>query len=249
MHRIALVSSLVVCVASVLLLDSVAQMQTPVALAAAGDCSPAPCVLPPTQVSSSVGAVFEAPIIADPTNPARMIVGSLAPSDCGLGFYVTNDGGSNWNTVCMSSLNLGGQHYIPAFAPVLAYDRNGVAYIGGFYLDDNGRSSYGFEGFQKSSDGTTWSNPAPAVILQNYDPSYCWMAADDSPSSPYVNSVYISCVMVGPGNNNSQNQVVVAYSRNGGAPATPGTVPTISWLPGWMTATASTCRTWSAASA
>jgi hypothetical protein len=182
-------------------------------------CSPAPCVLPPTQVSSPPHGATDAPIAADPANPGRVILGSDGDA-CGsqgvLAFYVASDPGS-WSTVCMVPLTSGGQEYVPDFDPVLAYDRDGVAYIGGFYLDDNGRSSFGFEGFEKSSDGAIWSSPQPAVILSNYDPSYCWMTADDNASSPYVNSVYVSCVMVGPLNNNSNNQVTVTHSKDGGA--------------------------------
>jgi hypothetical protein len=99
----------------------------------------------------------------------------------------------------------------------LGYDRNGVAYIGGFYLNDNGETSFGFEGFEKSSDGVNWSNPAPAVVRRNYDPDYCWMAVDDNASSPYANSVYMACVMDGPLNKNTDNQVVVAHSTDGGS--------------------------------
>jgi hypothetical protein len=134
-----------------------------------------------------------------------------------LAFYVTNDGGSDWSTFCMVPFFSGQQEYIPDGDPVLAYDRNSVAYIGGFYVNDNGRTSSGFEGFQKSSDGVTWSDPEIAVIRPNYDPSYCWMAIDDGPASPYANSIYISCVMVGPLNNRTNNQVVVAHSTDGGA--------------------------------
>jgi hypothetical protein len=182
-------------------------------------CSPAPCVLTATQVSSGLYGAVDAPIAADPPNPERIIVGSddynCAPQS-GLSFYLTSNGGSSWDTFCMVPLFSGNQEYIPDVDPILGYDRDGIAYIGGFYLDDNGRTEFGFEGFEKSSDGVNWSNPAPAVVRQNYDPSYCWMAVDDSAISPYMNSVYISCVMVGL-NNQPYNQVVVAHSNNGGA--------------------------------
>jgi len=182
-------------------------------------CTPAPCVLPP--VAATQGG-FDAPIVADPANPTNLIVGISDDGDCppqvDTGFSLSTDGGTSWNDlVCMSQIFSNGEPYIPAGSPILGYDRNGVAYIGGFYLDDNGKTSFGFEGFEKSSDGVNWSSPKPAVVLQDYDPSYCWMAVDDSPASPYMNSVYISCVMVGPLNNNSNNQVVVAHSNNGGA--------------------------------
>jgi hypothetical protein len=131
----------------------------------------------------------------------------------------------------MVPLLSGDQEYIPDVDPVLGYDRNGVAYIGGFYLDDNGRSSFGFEGFEKSSDGVNWSSPGEAVIRRDYVPGYCWMAIDDSAASPYVNSVYISCVMVGPLSTNANNQVVVTRSTDGGATWQQGNVAPIQKSP------------------
>jgi hypothetical protein len=196
-------------------------------------CSPAPCVLPPTQVSFGVDAL-DAPIAADPANPARITVGADYPQcspQSGLAFYVTNDGGSDWSTFCMVPFFSGQQEYIPDGDPVLAYDRNGVAYIGGFYLDDSGRTEFGFEGFEKSSDGVNWSSPGEAVIRRDYVPGYCWMAIDDSAASPYVNSVYISCVMVGPLSTNANNQVVVTRSTDGGATWQQANVTTIQKSP------------------
>jgi hypothetical protein len=190
-------------------------------LSSSGDalsCSPAPCVFPPTQVSFGVDALG-APVATDPSNQGRIAVGSANPEctpQSGLGFYLTSDGGSNWNSFCMSPVFSGNQEYIPDVDPVLGYDRYGAAYVGGFYLDNSGRTSFGFEGFQKSSDGVNWSTPKPAVILQDHDPDYCWLAVDGSAASPYVNSVYVSCVMV-PLNNQPYNQLVVAHSGDGGA--------------------------------
>jgi len=198
------------------------QTRRAVSVSSNGDayhCGPAPCVLPPTQVSFGVDA-FDAPIAADPTNQERITVGSDNPQcspNSGLDFFLSGDGGLDWNSFCMSPVFSGNQEYIPDVDPVLGYDRNGAAYIGGFYIDNSGRASFGFEGFQKSSDGVNWSTPKAAVILQDYDPEYCWMAVDDSAASPYVNSVYVSCVMVGPLNRNTSNQVLVAHSNDGGA--------------------------------
>jgi hypothetical protein len=182
-------------------------------------CSPAPCVLSPT---AATHGGFDAPVAADPVNPNNLIVGVSDDGGCppqvDTAFSLSTDGGTSWNDLlCMPQIFPGGQQYIPAGNPVLGYDRNGVVYIGGFYLNDNGMSSFGFEGFEKSSDGVNWTSPRPAVILKHYDPDDCWMAVDDNASSPYVNSVYVSCVMVGPLNRNTDNQVVVAHSDNGGA--------------------------------
>jgi hypothetical protein len=181
-------------------------------------CSPAPCVLPP--VEGSLGG-FDAPVAANPANPQDLIVGSDnldCPYPTASGFNLSTDGGSSWgDLVCMVPIFSNNTEYVPIGSPILSYDHNGVAYVGGFYFDDSGESQFGFEGFEKSTDGTNWSAPAPAVIRQNYDPFDCWMAVDTNASSPYVDSVYVSCVMDGPLGSNSKNQVVVSHSNDGGA--------------------------------
>ncbi|HTA25256.1 MAG TPA: hypothetical protein VK763_17105, partial [Terriglobales bacterium] len=40
-------------------------------------CSPAPCVLPPTQASEGGAEVSDAPIVADPLNPLNLLLGSF----------------------------------------------------------------------------------------------------------------------------------------------------------------------------
>jgi hypothetical protein len=180
-------------------------------------CSPAPCVLPPVQ--GSPGG-FDAPVAANPANPQDLIVGSDnldCPYPTASGFNLSTDGGSSWgDLICMVPIFGNNTEYVPIGSPILGYDHNGVAYVGGFYFDDSGESQFGFEGFEKSTDGANWSAPAPAVIRQNYDPFDCWMAVDTNASSPYVNSVYVSCVMDGPLGSNSKNQVVVSHSNDGG---------------------------------
>ncbi|HTA25558.1 MAG TPA: sialidase family protein [Terriglobales bacterium] len=177
-------------------------------------CSPAPCVLPPTQ---GAPGGFDAPVAANPANPQDLILGSDytgCPYPIASAFNLSDDGGTNWSDlVCMVPIFNNGTEYVPIGSPILGYDRNGTAYIGGFYLDDSGESQFGFEGFQKSSDGENWSAPAPVVIRRNSDSYYCWMAVDANASSPYVNSVYVSCVMSGP---TTSPQVVVSHSNDGG---------------------------------
>jgi hypothetical protein len=184
-------------------------------------CSPAPCVLPPTQASPGPKNTDAAPIVADPSNPKHVLLGS-DDYNCSvyesLGFYVSADGGSDWNQVCMSSRFVDGQEYSPISGPILGYDRNGVAYIGGAYgSSGSGGASFAAEAFEKSSDGVTWSAPAPALASETYDFAYCWMAVDTNATSPYVDSVYVSCVKIGPDSQNTQNQVVVSHSNDGGA--------------------------------
>ena len=109
-----------------------------------------------------------------------------------------------------------GTGYNPIGSPILGHDHNGVAYIGGFYMNDSGESAFGFEGVEKSSDGVTWSLPVAAVIRPHYFPGSCWMAVDASATSPYVNSIYVSCIVVGPLGFDNQNQVIVSHSNDGG---------------------------------
>jgi hypothetical protein len=188
-------------------------------------CSPAPCVLPPSEITQSPNAAWDAPVVADPANPAHLIVGSQ--TDCfqgNVGFQVTTNAGSTWNQTCMSPLTYEGNEYIPdvglASGPILGYDRNGNAYIAGLYAyDGSGDPLAGFQGFQKYTANGGWSAPAVAVIGTKGEhlwPWYCWLSVDASPSSPYVDSVYISCVM-NPFQSGTHNQVVVSHSNDGGA--------------------------------
>jgi hypothetical protein len=182
-------------------------------------CSPAPCVLPAMQVSQGPNENWDAAIAADPSNPRNVIVGTN-DDNCGEngsaspGFLVSSDAGSDWSQYCMPGASGGGQYYFPIGFPTLGgYDRNGVAYIGGLY------SSFGTgggEGFQRSRDGVHWSVPAPAIFSYKYGQDSCWMTVDANIGSPYVNSVYVSCVnfLI---EQEPYNQLVVAHSSDGGA--------------------------------
>lgn len=181
-------------------------------------------MLAPTQASPGPNPAYDAPIVTDPSNPNNILVGSddyNCSLDESLGFYIALDRQSAWSQVCMSSRLFGGHEYIPADGPILGYDRHGFAYIGGYYASNDDSSSDNVlldgEAFEKSSDGVTWSAPTPAIVGQQYFPAYCWMAVDTSATSPYVDSVYVSCVMIGPNNQNTRNQVVVSHSNDGGA--------------------------------
>ena len=178
-------------------------------------CSPAPCVLGPTQASEDGAA--DAAVVADPASPKNLMVGSLG-SGCypgAVGAFLSFDGGSDWIFQCLPSTRYEGALFSPtsgpANGPIVGYDHNGVAYLGGTY-DTHNQKIY-FEGFQKSSDGVTWSTPAPALGRRDYIPYDCWMAVDANATSPYVNSVYISCVMQGK----YVNHLLVSHSADGGA--------------------------------
>jgi hypothetical protein len=183
-------------------------------------CSPAPCVLSPTQATQGQ-YFFDAPVVADPANPAHLIVGSQSVNcfQGGLGFWVSTNAGSTWSQTCMSPLTYEGNEYVPDSGPILGYDRSGNAYIAGLYgYDGSGDPEPGLLAFQKYTANGGWSAPAVAVIDKGepFYPQFCWLAVDTNAASPFVDSVYISCVLVGPLGTGTQTQVVVSHSNDGG---------------------------------
>jgi hypothetical protein len=181
------------------------------------NCSPAPCVLPPTQASEGGSIVTDSLIVSNPLNQKELLLGSF-DGNCypsALGFHLSRDGGSTWNRVlCMPFIDRKNFAYVPSFEPSVGYDRNGVAYAAGFYNDNEG-GSHGLLAVQKSSDGTHWSKPVVAL----HDPGQTFpfetsMAIDTSPTSPRVNSLYVSGVMWT--HSGRQNQILVAHSADGG---------------------------------
>jgi hypothetical protein len=182
-------------------------------------CSPAPCVLPPTQASEGGAEVIDAPIAADPLNPRHLLLGSLdfncGPSTFSV-FHYSQDGGSTWGVHCMPEINTAQGQYIPGFEPMVGYDSNGVAYIGDGYADNAGLH-YGLIALEKSSDGFNWSNPMIALGGPNNHSLFFYsaLAVDASPHSPYANNLYVSAVALNEPRQN-KNQVVVSHSSDGG---------------------------------
>jgi hypothetical protein len=184
-------------------------------------CSPAPCVLSPVQASPGPDTVNSTPIAVNPSNPVDIMVGSN-DGNCGfmgeptLGFFISLDAGSAWNQYCMPNRLVNGQPYDAGDGPILGYDLKGNAYIAGWYADGNSGSNVVVEAFEKSSDGIHWSLPARAAYLSDYGPNCDWLAVDTNVSSPYLDTVYIFCVMVGPIQSGKYNQLVVSHSNDGG---------------------------------
>ena len=183
-------------------------------------CSPAPCVLPPTQSSEGGAEVADAPIASDPINRQNLLLGSVdanCPGAGGSGFHISSDGGSTWSRTCMPGIDTREHLYIPGGQPMVGYDLTGAAYIADGYGDSEGLG-FGLIGVERSTDGITWSNPviamgSPTVFKQ---PDYSSLAIDRSPTSPYANRLYISAVVLNEPLQN-KNQLVVAHSSNGGA--------------------------------
>jgi hypothetical protein len=176
-------------------------------------CSPAPCVLPPTQASEGGSIVTDSPLVTNPLNRKQLLLGSVDANCFALGFHLSSDGGSTWTRTCMPSIITQQRVYWPSDEPSVGYDRKGAAYIAGLYFDSEGMG-YGFVGFQKSADGTHWSKPTVALRKPGQTfPYETWLTVDTNAGSPRVNSLYVSGVMaqyVG------KTQVLVAHSTDGG---------------------------------
>ena len=106
------------------------------------NCSPAPCVLPPTQASEGGGTVTDTPIVANPLNGDDLLLGSV-DYNCGqesnVGFHLSRDGGSTWKRVeCMAAITTKQNNYLALDEPSVSYDRTGTAYIAGIYFERRG---------------------------------------------------------------------------------------------------------------
>jgi len=178
-------------------------------------CSPAPCVLPPTQASEGGYLVNTSPIVADPANPKRLLLGAN-DANCPLptgeaAAFMSSDGGSTWNrATCMVGID----EYHPVIFPAIGYDRSGNAYLAAVY-SDNHDGGTGFIGLEKSGDGVHWSTPRVALKPAGGIADFPWLAVDTNLGSPRVNSLYVSAVAIT--DDGAKNRVVVAHSSDGGA--------------------------------
>jgi hypothetical protein len=182
-------------------------------------CSPAPCVLPPTQASEGGAEVSDAPIVADPLNPLNLLLGSFdanCPPPGIAGFHLSSDGGATWSRYCMPLINdFHGRTYVPGGDPMVGYDRNGTAYIASGYGDSEGMG-YTLMAVQKRLSDGNWTQPVIALGAGgSLDPFYSWMAVDTGTQSPHVNSLYMSAVVVDESQQYKYG-VVVAHSYDGG---------------------------------
>ena len=179
-------------------------------------CSPAPCVLPPTQASEGGNPVTDTPIMSNPLNPRQLLLGSV-DGNCSppsvLGFHISNDGGSTWKRACMISYITKYAVFWPSDEPAVGFDRKGAIYISGFYNSSD--SGKGLVAFQKSTDGTHWSEPAVAMSAPGSAyPIETWFSVDASAGSTRVNSLYVSGVMK---LSRDLSQVLVSHSTDGGS--------------------------------
>jgi len=184
-------------------------------------CTPAPCVLPPTQASEGGAEVANAPIVSDPLNPMHLLLGANdANCQFDLGAFVSSDGGSSWNRTCFTR---GVGLDAPAGLPTVTYDRRGVAYVASVYRHYG--YLQGLVAVQSSTDGINWSKPVKA-LQEGQIPSDAWLAADTNPTSPHVNGLYVSAVV----HYANSSRVYVSHSSDGGAtwqavPVAPSQIP------------------------
>ena len=212
--------------------DRSAQAQEPANLGVL-NCSPAPCVLPPTQASEGGAIVTDPTIVTDPLNARNLLLGS-ADGNCPVpsfsGFHLSRDGGSTWERVeCAPVIHDKGVVYWPGDGYV-GYDRNGVAYAAAGYGDSEGKG-LGLVAVQKSTDGSHWGKPVIAVQDPGVShPEWASLTIDTNPGSPWVNSIYLSAEMVLDYGQN-KNQVVVSHSTDGGATWTQTAVEPVQQYP------------------
>lgn len=181
-------------------------------------CSPAPCVLPSTQISSG-NEVADAAIAADQLRSNHLLLGS-SDGNCQHQFDATArsswNSGSTWATTCMGWVQFGDYYYVGDGGPLVAFDRAGTAYIGGSYQDTNAQST-GLIATEKSSDGTNWTDPVVSVAYVYRGAAWydARMAVDTFPGSPYVDRIYISAIgLIEP--LQRTHKVVVSLSKDGG---------------------------------
>jgi hypothetical protein len=184
-------------------------------------CSPAPCVLPPTQASEGGGTVTDTPIVTNPLNVKDLLLGSTdyncSSEQSSIGSHLSADGGSTWQRVhCMATIATRQHYYLPLDEPSVGYDRNGNAYIAGIYFDSESNGRYGIAAVQKSTDGTHWDKPTVALRQAGQTAPYMTrLTVDTSASSPRMNSLYVSGVVVS--DQGSKNQVLVSHSTDAGS--------------------------------
>ncbi|HEX8815286.1 MAG TPA: sialidase family protein, partial [Terriglobales bacterium] len=195
-------------------------------------CSPAPCVLPPTQASEGGGFQTDPTVTANPKNAQQLLLGGV-DYDCAgpsnVAVYFSVDGGSAWTRVdCMPGLEVDKRNYTAVVEPHVGYDAKGSTYSAGVYNVLSGNGRHGLVAVQRSTNGTTWGTPAPALLQPSNTSFYLThMSVDASPTSPRAGEIYVSGVFVSkPG-----TQVMVAHSNDGGDTWTQVAVDSVQQFP------------------
>ena len=175
-------------------------------------CSPAPCVLPPLQLSEGGSPVNETPVANNPTNSTQLVAGANDYNCSAVqGVYNSGDTGSTWSHTCINTLSgLFGEG-----DPGVGYDLHGNSYFSG--IDANSTLTFGEIIYEKSANnGVTWSSPKVAVkpLLSGLTDKD-WLQIDTNPKSPFASALYISTTQFN--SSFTLTEVSVSHSTNGGS--------------------------------
>jgi hypothetical protein len=177
------------------------------------NCTPGPCVMPTSQASPAddADAVNTTAIVARPLSLNILLSGANdynCPTQ--LGFYITTDTGSTWNSTCMglapgASSGVGG--------PGVGFDTKGNAYVSGIESLSTGATEVVLE--KSSNYGSTWSAAQVAVtpLFTGGILDHDWLVIDTTNASPHLNCMYISTTQFDAVNNST---IAVAHSCDGG---------------------------------
>ncbi|MBL0062193.1 MAG: exo-alpha-sialidase [bacterium] len=134
----------------------------------------------------------ECPIVADPTDPDNLLVGSndSAPGAQRAGYFCSTDGGVTWrhgfygNGPAQAGCDF-------TFDPTIAIDANGIMYAA-YMASVCSHPNDGFYLHKSEDHGQTWSNPitVATVVQINSQIDRPQMTCDLSPDSPYQNNLY-----------------------------------------------------------
>lgn len=179
-------------------------------------CGSGPCVFNPVQVSEGGAPVNEDPVAVNPTNKSQLLSGGNDYNCSNIqGFYASSDGGTTWNHTC--SPGSGGEG-----DPIVGYDLNNIAHAGGI---QSGR----IVGFTSTDNGMTWSAPVTVIGAQlGYTADKPWMEIDTNHNSPRQNTIYVSSTQFA---SNSNSQIWVSHSTDGGATWTSVAADTLQKFP------------------
>jgi hypothetical protein len=177
-------------------------------------CNKPPCRLPNVQVSAGLKPVNEHSLAVNPKKPKQLFSSGNDYNCMAIqGLYTSNDGGSTWTRSCMPVLpGAVGQGDVSG-----DYDLNGVLYAAG--IEDS--QSFIAVVTISRNNGKTWGAP---VTLPALNSDKTWLAIDKTPSSRFVNNVYVSLTDFGV----SARLIVVSHSADGGKTWKAATVDTVA---------------------
>ena len=181
-------------------------------------CSPAPCVFTPTQASPGTNIADENPIVANPTNAMNLLTGAndySCQSTSFVGTYASTDGGTTWTRKCLPGSGGEGD-------PIVGFDTTGVAYAGGI---QNGSVVLA----SSTNGGITFGTPKQVINAKlGYLADKPWLEVDTNSGSSRKNALYVSTTQFA---SNSNSQIWVSHSTDGGNTWTSTAVDTIQVFP------------------